>query len=285
MNSSEIYDENVTKLLGISPDICSIGDAETVHEVLVDYNNKQLGCSYMPHYRGERYFGWDIIPNIFRGVGSNLTSAEGKENERKAANQFIKIITESYGDDAVRRLFDNTSYGKQWNALFQAQHAGIKTTLLDWSARIDRAIYFAVEKDNCFERDAGQLWVYLILKQSIVGDCVNELDSYDIKNGMMLNITVDIDDLDKRLWEKKINNQFGTFYVSACEKCSTAMNQQPEIKPHLFRFRIPAEFKTVIRGDLDKRNLDWNSIHIKENEPKVQEIIDSINADAIKKYG
>ena len=282
----EIYDENVIRLLDVSPDICSIAEAEAIHEKLIDHNYEKLKCTHMPHYRGEQNFGWDITANIFRGAGVLLTSSEGKINEAGAASEFVQKITETYGKGALRKLFEGKNYGSQWNALFQAQHGGIRTTLLDWSARIDRAIYFATEKNKngCFEKVDGQLWVYLISKQNIIGDSFNDLDPSNLEKSTMLNITIDGDDIDNRLWEKKMNNQFGAFFISTPDKCNIPLNQQPEIKANLFRFRIPAKYKLTIREELDRRHLNEKTMHIRENDPQVQKIIDLINVDVIKKH-
>lgn len=192
-------------------------------------------------------------------------------------------IEEIYGKSALRNIFENTEFGSSWNALFQAQHGGIKTTLVDWSARIDRALYFCVEKDDSgsFDNTDGQLWVYLISRESTAGDEFNNLDPHNLEKGMMLNITVDLNAISLRPWESKLNNQFGAFYVSPRTTSNTPLNMRPEIKAKLFRFRIPAIYKSIIREELNGRNINWQTMHVqKKNDPRVKEIIDKINANS-----
>ena len=90
--------------------------------------------------------------------------------EQKAIYEFEKIINEKIGKDVFRDLFNKYKYGKEWDLLFQAQHAGIKTTITDWTDSIETALYFATEKskDANIEIFNCQIWCYMVPKEKIL---------------------------------------------------------------------------------------------------------------------
>lgn len=281
----EIYDQNVAAHLNLPQEINSLQEIDQLHEILVNFAFEirlQTGEHLMPHYRCEQCFGWNIVPGIFRGTGAGYDAANGKALEEKAAAEFKIEVEKAMGKGVFRDLFEHKKFGGKWDLLFQAQHAGIKTTLIDWTAYIQRSIYFAVEEsaDPDINNTDGQLWVYLLPVVDLLSDggydTFYDNDPLNFNKGAMINVSVLLDDLDKRVFESRIARQGGRFYISAADKCNVPMNLQPDIAARLYRFRIPAASKAVIRNQLNARGVNRESIYVQEN-PAHQAVIDAIN--------
>ncbi len=50
----------------------------------------------------------------------------------------------------------------KWDLLFQAQHAGVKTSLVDFSTNIFLSSFFMSEPSKTFDNENGQLWCLLV---------------------------------------------------------------------------------------------------------------------------
>jgi len=284
----EIYDRNVVEIMGLPQKVNSLQEIDDLHRKFVQYRWDfycQSGIETMAHYRSEQYFGWDITPGVFRKRG--IGAREGKELEKRAALMFERIVTENFGPDALRDLFYRQRYGKDWDILFQAQHAGVKTTLVDWTARIDKSVYFAVEEsmDGALNAADGQLWVYMIPTGELLShntlpikDTFYDQDPADLRSGAMINVSICLDNLGKRLFETRMFKQGGRFYISASNECNIPLNRQQGIARYLFRFRIPAARKKVIREELAADGLTRETVYVQEN-PEHQALIDAINTE------
>ena len=115
----EIYDQNVENLLQLPAVIHSLREATDLHKKFIELRCKiysSEGVDVMPHYRSEQKFGWDITPGVFRK--NHYNAAEGKELERKAALRFHHIVTERYGAEALRNIFNREKFGEDWDLLF-----------------------------------------------------------------------------------------------------------------------------------------------------------------------
>jgi hypothetical protein len=283
----ELYDKRVLEL-GMKREITSVQNGLDVHKAMVRFETKEHFANdiyAMPHYRGEQNFGWDISPGISRVVDENATVDEARQLEKKALEEFELEVTSKVGKEALRTLFNNEKHGKDWDLLFQAQHAGIKTSLLDWTPEILQALFFATEESAItdIEKADGQLWVFLARFRTIrshnewpVKDSFYEQDPSSISEGYLINSSIYLDDLGKRLFESRMYKQKGRFYLSSKENFGIAMNRQNDVVPLLFRFIIPASHKAVIREELKERGITREYLYVEEN-PTHQAIIDSIN--------
>lgn len=292
LSDMEQYDENVLKL-GCPPDITNIKDAETIHIIMVDIETKARvrGCIYdMPHYRGEQKFGWDILPSIFRIPSLENDPEKAGELQKKAMIDFDETVTELFGKDALRTLFYSEKHGKDWDLLFQAQHANIKTKLLDWSPEILTALFFCTEEsqDPNIEKADGQLWVFMVPFENIkahnefpVKDTFYEQDPSTIKDGFMINSSIYLDNLGDRVLESRMYKQRGRFYISSENKSYIPLNKQPDIKELLFRFKVPFDCKPIIREELRARKISREYLYVQENSEH-QAIIDLINSRVYK---
>ncbi|MCW3074620.1 MAG: hypothetical protein JWP69_1689 [Flaviaesturariibacter sp.] len=288
----EVYDQRVSEL-GLPKEITSLQSGLIIHETMIQFETKAHFANdicAMPHYRGEQKFGWDISPGIFRSVDKKSTAAEVRQLEIKALQEFEAAVTSNFGEKALRTLFYNKKHGKDWDLLFQAQHAGIKTRLLDWTPEIIQALYFATEKSPVedVEKADGQLWVFLARFHTIrshnefpVKDTFYDQDPSSLSEGCLINSSIYLDDLEARLFETRMYKQKGRFYLSSKANFDIPMNHQEEVVPLLFRFRIPADNKAAIREELKERGITREYLYGKEN-PAHQSMIDTVNEEIYK---
>lgn len=269
--------------------ITSAHEADKIHQKLIDFRvdlfiNKGIG-DFMPHYRGEQRLGWDIRPGIFRPPLDALDSVKGKKLEQAGIKEFENTVNNKIGKQALRSLFNNEKYGKDWDLLFQAQHAGVKTTLTDWTAFIISALYFAVEesKNEDIENSDGQLWVYMTPSEQIASHdsffpdgSIYNVNPFDLKEGFLINPSSYLHEIDKRVFESRMYKQKGRFIISSNDLCSIPLNKQKEFSQYLFKYNIPAEYKKSIRSELAERGITREYMYVDES-PIHRDFVNEIN--------
>jgi hypothetical protein len=286
VNSSFLNFKN--DVLGNEYIINSIKDAEELHENLIKLNRKLYFngiLDFMPHYRGEQNYGWDINNGIFRPPLKFDSVESGKVLEKLAIEEFYFHITNNLGGSALRKINEKYTYSKDWDLLFQAQHAGIKTTLTDWSAKIKISLFFATEEslDSIIDKSDGQLWVFLTPKINLVSDIelYNEPLYYDINpfeldRTFLINPSYSGDILYKRIFEYRMMRQIGRFLICSKETCNIPLNKQKDFENLILRYRIPYDSKIKIRKELKDCGITRSDLYVEE--PKnVKKIIESIN--------
>ena len=87
---------------------------------------EQLGSPATLWYRGHSHEAWSLLPSLYRARG-------WPERERRAFEAFERAAT---------RLFDKRR--SDWEILFDMQHYGIPTRLLDWSEALGVAVAFVM---------------------------------------------------------------------------------------------------------------------------------------------
>ena len=274
----DIYDKNVIDHLNISPDICSVADARAVHQAMIELRTRlalveRVG-EFFPHYRSEQYFGWDITPGLFRGPGARFSPQQGKDLERQAVADYEQMVITKLGSQVFRDLFDHHPNGKKWDLLFQAQHCGLRTSLVDWTMYIMPSLFFGIEesKNLTIENADGQVWAFMVNETQLLtsdvhppGDNYLNHDPFNLTRGFMTNVPVYLDNLEERICEQRISRQGGRFWASSNASCNIPVNKQPDVAPQLFRFRIPASCKLTIRKELDKFGINHANTYVKES--------------------
>jgi hypothetical protein len=248
-----------------NPRIYSLDNATKLHETLVLQD-----CNCQPHYRGERMLGWDIRAGIFRDNNNDrfLIGLEGRKAEKHAIDLFKDSMIEKFGDNIFKKESREGKYGSYWDLVCQAQHAGIKTTITDWSASIITALYFATEFSSIPEEENAdaQLWHFATPKGMIFSDNLevfDELDPMDMKNAIMFNPAHFINNIEERPQEQRMYQQEGRFFMCETKHAHVAVN-----KLHwksMTRYIIPANCKRSIREELNAKGINKESMHLQEN--------------------
>lgn len=266
--------------------ISSLAEAEALHKKLLEvrqifFSKTQLGV--MAHYRGEGFYGWDIRPGIFRPPLKITDPSVGKGLEQKAIEEFESTIRNKVGPHALRTIFNSQKYGKDWDLLFQAQHAGIRTTLTDWSAEVTTGLFFATEEsqDPAIETADAQLWYYMVPECLILGDndypvrdTFYDMNPFKMPFSYLINASTYLPEIDKRIFEYRMFRQKGRFVMSASQICNIPLNKQEYIDQFIFRLRIPQQFKNPIREQLGKRKMTRDELYIEETKQSRQLITD-----------
>lgn len=151
MDLREIFEKLKIEIFGDDLVITSLDDALEIHEKFVRLRFELMsryGFEIMAHYRGEQFLGWDIVSGVFRPPSSISDPLDAKKKEKKAIYLFKEKITKELGASSLRDKLSDGKYTEEWDLLFQSQHAGVKTTLIDFTAHIRSALFFATEKSS-----------------------------------------------------------------------------------------------------------------------------------------
>ena len=290
MTREEAFEKTKKEIIGDDLTITTALEADQLHEQFIKLRTELFFSGIteiMPHYRGEQNFGWDIRSGIFRPPLKITDPKVGKDLEQKAIQEFEKVINEKVGAKTLRDLFYNEKHGKDWDLLFQAQHAGIKTTLTDWSAFIISALFFATEQsaDENIEKADGQLWCFLIPTINILGhnnyperNTFYDINPFEITSTFLINPSSYISEIEERIFEYRMYRQKGRFVMVSNDNCHIPLNQQEELKKYILRAKIPAEFKSTIRQELANRGITRETMYIDET-PSRQDLITEINVN------
>lgn len=286
----EIYDQNVIDRLSVSSEIHSLAESHALHRAMIDLRTHLKFVAgkgeFLPHYRTERNFGWDITPGLFRGPGNKFDPIEAKEMEKRAIKEYESTIIDKLGKQELRDLFKNNTNGTNWDLLFQAQHCQLRTSLLDWTMDIAPSLFFGIDEnaEEIKEMTDGQLWVFMVHETILLNSDRGENsyldhDPFTLESGFMTNVPIYLNDLEERICEQRISRQHGRFYISPAKTCNIPMNKQAEIARFLFRFKIPAKYKATIKSELDAAGINKDSIYIKESRAH-----ETIASDLNKKF-
>ncbi len=289
MTAQEVYQDIKQNFIPDNIEIKSLDEAFDLHDNLfIPFRVKlfENGINgFMPHYRGEQKFGWDILSGVFRPPFDKLSSDEGKNLEKLAVTEFEETIKTKIGDKVLRNIFNHEKFGKEWDLLFQAQHGGVKTTLTDWTGFIQTALFFATEKSNNdeIENSDAQLWCLMVPEENIISDSqffpkesMYNLDPFNIDNVYLINPSIYIDNVDERIFEYRMYKQGGRFLAMPNNVCNIPINKHGLFKDFLFHIRIPQAFKQSIRQTLTERGITRQRMYADEN-PIHNNLINDIN--------
>ena len=272
-------------------DIKNLQDIRDFHEKLIQVRvdlRFKVGIDVMPHYRGEQNYGWDILPGIFRPPFSNeIDLSQARKIEKNGAEIFKQRVIEKYGP---KHLFKHSKepYGEIWDLLFQAQHAGVKTNLIDLSTSSVMSSFFMCEPSEKHEKSDGQLWGLLVPSEFIFNETSDYgktlfplHNPYSLDKSFVCNIPTYIDDIDERTYQFRLFRQHGRLFASSDSDIDVPLNKKEFWKNMMFRVKVPAEVKKTIFKELQEVGIDREKLMIVESED-ADKMISEINNEMKK---
>lgn len=262
-----------------------ITSIDELKPIIREIQELRMYYDIMENYRGHSLLDYELNCGLAR---YKLSPQEFDEVEKNLFKDFSDFA-DAQGD-YIRQPFDKNSENpdlrNKWYALFQAQHVGLKTRLMDWSIRWETALMFAVENEKYFGLD-GTFTVFLVPREKLystdrISKVSSEIDPFELKEDMMINTPIYmLDDKFDYVGERRISRQNGRFWAQPIEKNSIPLNEQSEYKDLLIEFIIDGESKKTIKEELEQHGatLDWHYYRKDENIDDEIKGINSKNLD------
>ncbi|TBW28271.1 FRG domain-containing protein [Gramella sp. KN1008] len=264
----------------------NLKDVRKFHEELVNVRTEirfRNGLDVTPHYRGEQNYGWDVLPGIYRPpFSTGIDLAQTRKIEKIGAEIFESRVSAKFGE---KQLFKHSvkPYGEKWDLLFQAQHAGVKTNLIDFSTSSVLSAFFMCEPSKKYEKVDGQLWALLVPSEFIYNETSDynksvypEINPYKLNNSFVCNIPTYLDDIDERTYQFRLFRQHGRLFASRDSDLGIPLNKKEFWENMMFRVRVPSAVKNTIFEELVEEGKDRESMMILESE-EADDIIKEIN--------
>lgn len=262
-----------------------IKSIDDLKPIISEIQELRMYYDIMENYRGHSLVDYELNCGLAR---YKLSPQEFDEVEKNLFKDFLDFA-DAQGN-YIRQPFDkkseNPELRNKWYALFQAQHVGLATRLMDWSIRWETALMFAVENEKYFGLD-GTFTVFLVPREKLystnrISKVSSEIDPFELKDDMMINTPIYMfDDNFNYVAERRISRQNGRFWVQPIEKNSIPLNEQSEYKDLLIEFIIDGESKKTIKKELKQHGatLDWHYYRKDENIDEEIKAINSKNLD------
>lgn len=251
------------------------------NEVITKVQWARFGGNHMENYRGHGLREYKLLPGLGR---YDYELADLKAREKCLYQNFLNQV-ENGTIDAVRRPFkkgDNFELKNYWYSLFQAQHLGLKTRLMDWSIGWETALMFAVIEEKHHGKD-GSFWIYFCQRENVFNvdniEDITKIDPLKFKDDAMINSPLYMfDEIFDIIGEKRMGRQSGRFWIQSVGNCKIPLNEQPKFAPYLKEIIIDGGSKASIKQELTERGitLNWNYYRNDETiDNEVKKINDS----------
>lgn len=203
------------------------------------------------YYRGQskNIENFKLRPFIAHNLSDPI---ELKSIELKMFDEFREFVAHSDQSEFIRKSADNFAYFKEWELLWQAQHFGLPTRLMDWTMEFKVALFFAVGYPKDDSED-GQFWVLSVKEEYQDNNKYSFLNSnpFDFEKTRFINPYFnDQNDFDNHFGEIRRSRQFGQFLFQNYQNSLIPLEEQEEFIPYLEKFIIPKNKKPEIRSVL-----------------------------------
>ncbi len=218
---------------------------------------------YKPYYRGQANSSWKLISSL-----SRIKTSDFGETEIRIIDSFRKEIIESRLELIQTHPTDKFLHGEKWNFLFQSQHLGLPTRLLDWSPSAETALFFA---SNEMLDQNGKFYVLEFnfaihyhwekIREYRLFD--NDPEKFD-KVILINQALTAFKDNSIKLGEKRMGSQFGRFLFQPIENIKIPFEETCRSNPNfsLIEYIIPANAKASILKELNDENYNEESLSI-----------------------
>ena len=176
-----------------------------------------------------------------------------------------------------RKSVENYPFISVWELIWQAQHLGIPTRLMDWTPNIETALFFAVENPEHDDFD-GQFWVFFERE-------LHDNDTFLYSNPFVYQKTALLnpsyffqnqEELENHKGERNRMWQQGRFLFQNHDNSLISLEDSKEIAPHLRKVIIPKNRKAEIRKRLSELGFN-KSKFLSEIPSPLKEEIKKIN--------
>ena len=237
------------------------------------------GTIFKEAYRGQGKDCYSLTPGLFRKFHS---VAEYKIIEEKLFSSFMQETSKGLikvQNDLNKEIYPNSQI---WFSLFQSQHLGLITRLLDWTINWKFALLCAVE-DKKHYNDDGQFWVFKCASEHFITDMIDseiiKLSPFETKRLIMINYPSYADEnFQEYDGENKRIRQRGFFTIQPLEQAIIPLDKQENVIKDLNKYIIDKDSKKKIKNELAKEfdgiTIDWAGY---KNNKTVKKLITKIN--------
>lgn len=239
----------------------SVSDADLLYSKLLRIIYR-LGFDVCLLFRGQQKYDWSIKSNL--AIKFNGNQSEIIERQKEAISRF-----EYRTKDFIRTPISNSIFSKEWDLLCQAQHNGIKTTLLDVTTEIKIALFFATEKSDHseIEDSDGALWCIKMPNNKIRKYSeLFEVNPYCMDNNCAVFNPCLVDGINNRPFENRIAKQKGGFIIVRNSDIFRSLEDIEEFQELIFKIRIPRNCKGIIRNELKSMGICKDTLYVEDSE-------------------
>lgn len=233
-------------------------------DVQYEIASKQLsGWHFL--YRGHASNSFELLSMVGR---KNPIDGKLMENEKKCFNEYKEIVKDKGWEN-----FKIQSYHKDMFYMGIGRHLGLDCRLLDWTASLDTALYFA-SSDEKYESEDGHLWIMGYYgKIDDTNAKVNPFDIDDfalIKENYLVPRNMSMDNLP--LGELRRFAQNGFFSIVPSYMLTTPLDKMQMDTIKLIRVEIISDAKKDILKQLPKSYSDFLYKENSELETEIKKI-------------
>jgi len=262
-----------------------IHSIDELRPIIREIQELRIYYDHMEFYRGHGLEKYKLHSGLAR---YNKSTKKLKIIERCLFWNFSIFIKPK--KNLVRTPFkkDKLNYKlrNKWYELFQAQHLGLKTRLMDWSISWEVALNFAVENEANFGQD-GTLTVFFLPREYTynvqrIENVMKSEEPFNIKADMMINTPIYMFDNELDfVGERRLSRQFGRFWMQNIDIIKTPLEEQEPYRNMILELIIDGNSKETIKNEFIASNttIDWHYYRREKDVDESLKLINQINLE------